>query len=90
MSTVADRIYALARTATERLEAAGRAYTLARRGAGTDEPFEAVEFEAADQHARNVTKLAHEHGLLTGPQPWLATWTMDDVVRALYAYEDAA
>ena len=88
--TLDDRIEALVRSARERIEAAGRAYALARRGAGTNEPFEAVEYDAADRHARSVTKLAHEYDLLTGPQPHLATWTMDKIVRTVVEIEDVA
>ena len=87
---IADRIAAIRDSALERNRRAIDAYVQAKRGAGLNEPFEAVEYEAAGQHASHAVRLADQYAKLTGPQPWLATWTMDDVVRALYEYEDAA
>ena len=92
--TTAERIAAVRARAGERLDAAAEAYTTALRGSVSDDAaqrrarlIEAVEYDAAREHAREIARLTDQWRRLTGPQPHLARWSMADLLAALDAAE---
>ena len=92
--TTAERIEAVRARAVERRVAAAEAYSTALRGSVSDDAaqrrarlIEAVEYEAACEHAREIERMTDQWRRLTGPQPHLARWSMADLLAALDAAE---